>query len=510
MMETVTQLVRHFFLYSKTEPMLFSGIIFWIFLLVLLAGYQLVYRRNHLRNVYLLAFSLFFYYKSGGLFFWLLVFSTVVDYSLGLAIGKTEKRLFRKLLVSTSVIVNLGVLSYFKYAYFYINTINSWFGTHLHVTNLLAEWSNQISGSHFDPLVIILPVGISFYTFQTISYTVDVYRRLIPPVKSILDFGFYVSFFPQLVAGPIVRASEFIPQIYTKYHLSKDELSHAIFLILIGLIKKIAVSNYISINFVDRIFLSPTSYSGFEILMGVYGYALQIYCDFSGYTDIALGVALLLGFRLPVNFNSPYKATSITNFWHRWHISLSRWLRDYLYIPLGGNRKGKIRTYANLLVTMLLGGLWHGASLKFMVWGGMHGVALATERLFGIGRSESQKKLSWWKKGAAIILTFNFVCLAWIPFRAGSFADAGLIVSRIASAFSFTAIPSILLGYKSVFIVMAIGYAAHWFPSQAKENLRGKFIQAHWAIKILAIIAVAFTLAQVRSAEVLPFIYFQF
>jgi len=244
--------------------------------------------------------------------------------------------------------------------------------------------------------------------------------------------------------------------------------------------------------------------------MGVYGYALQIYCDFSGYTDIALGVALMLGFRLPVNFNSPYKATSISNFWHRWHISLSRWLRDYLYIPLGGNRKGKIRTYANILTTMLLGGLWHGANLKFIVWGGMHGAALAIERVFGIDRSNNRKKLSWWKKGTAIFLTFNFVCIAWIPFRAASFSDAWVILSRIGSAFSFSAIPSILIGYKTVFVVMVIGYAAHWFPSQAKENLRGKFIQANWLLKTLAIIVVAFILAQVQSAELLPFIYFQF
>jgi len=503
-------IIKRFFLFSPTEPMLFSGIIFWMFLLVLLLGYHFVYKKNQIRNIYLLVFSLFFYYKSGGMFFWMLVFSTVVDYLLGLGIGSINKKNARRAMLALSVTVNLGVLSYFKYAYFYTEIINSWFGTHFTVSNLLAEWSNHLTGSHFDVTTIILPVGISFYTFQTISYTIDVYRRQIAPVRSILDFGFYVSFFPQLVAGPIVRASEFIPQLYTRYHLTKDEVGHAIFIILIGLVKKVAISDYISTNFVDRVFDSPLAYSGFEVLMGIYGYALQIYCDFSGYTDIALGVALPLGFRLPLNFNSPYKATSITNFWHRWHISLSRWLRDYLYIPLGGNKKGKIRTYLNLTVTMLLGGLWHGANIKFILWGGIHGLGLAIERMLGIGRSHLPKKLSPLKRVVAIVITFHIVCLAWIPFRAASFSDALALLNRIATAFSWGTIPDVLVGYKAVFIAIAIGFIGHWFSAQRKENLRGWFIRSNIAVKLLAIILVVMLIAQVRTAGIQPFIYFQF
>ncbi|SDC01172.1 MBOAT family O-acyltransferase [Williamwhitmania taraxaci] len=506
----IKEYIKRFFLFSQTEPMLFSGITFWIFLLILLLGFHFVYKKNQLRNIYLFAFSLFFYYKSGGFFFWLLIFSTVVDYLLGLGIGSAQKKLARRAMLAISVTVNLGVLSYFKYAYFFTETINNWFGTHLKVSNLLAEWSNHLTGSTFDVTAIILPVGISFYTFQTISYTIDVYRRHVTPVRNILNFGFYVSFFPQLVAGPIVRASEFIPQLYIRYYLTKDEVGHAIFLILVGLLKKVAISNYIASNFVDRVFDSPIAYSGFEVLMGIYGYALQIYCDFSGYTDIALGVALLLGFRLPVNFNSPYKATSITNFWHRWHISLSRWLRDYLYIPLGGSKKGKIRTYINLMITMLLGGLWHGASLKFVAWGGIHGLGLAIERLFGIGKHQPSKRLSPVRRFVAIVITFHIVCLAWIPFRAASFSDALTILSRIATAFSWNTIPEVLLGYKAVFITIAIGFAAHWFPSQNKENFRGWFISTNPVIKLLAILLVVMLLAQVRTAGIQPFIYFQF
>ncbi len=509
-MESTWDFIKRFLLFSPTEPMLFSGIIFWMFLLVLLLGYHFVYKKNQLRNIYLLAFSLFFYYKSGGEFFWLLIFSTVVDYFLGLGIGSINKKGARRAMLAMSVTVNLGVLSYFKYAYFYIDTINSWFGTQFKVSNLLAEWSNSLTGTHFDAINIILPVGISFYTFQTISYTIDVYRKHVAPVRSILDFGFYVSFFPQLVAGPIVRASEFIPQLYTRYHVSKDEVGHAIFLILVGLIKKVAISDYISTNFVDRVFDTPMVYSGFEVLMGIYGYALQIYCDFSGYTDIALGVALLLGFRLPVNFNSPYKATSITNFWHRWHISLSRWLRDYLYIPLGGNKKGKVRTYINLMLTMLLGGLWHGANLKFVVWGGIHGLGLAVERMLGIGRSEAKKRLSPLNRVIAIIVTFHIVCLAWIPFRAASFSDALVLLTRITSAFSWSTIPEVVVGYKEVFIAIAIGFIGHWFSSQRKEYLRGWFIRSHISLKLLAVILVVVLLAQVRTAGIQPFIYFQF
>ena len=288
----------------------------------------------------------------------------------------------RRVFILFSIISNLGILAYFKYTGFIVNTINDLLELIIKVYDFLAAFSNSHLGTSFNISNIILPVGISFFTFQSLSYTIDVYRKKMEPVRNIIDFGFYVSFFPQLVAGPIVRASEFIPQLYSEFQLAKREFSHALFLISKGLIKKIIISDFIAINFIDRVFDAPSIYSGFENLMAVYGYGLQIYCDFSGYTDIAIGVALILGFRLPVNFNSPYKAASITDFWKRWHISLSRWLKDYLYIPLGGNRKGKIRTNINLMITMLLGGLWHGASLRFIIWGGLHGIGLVINRIW--------------------------------------------------------------------------------------------------------------------------------
>ena len=374
--------IREIFLYQEQKPLFFSQMYFWGFFTLVLFGYTFFYKKNKLRSAYLLLVSLFFYYKSGGYFFVLLLISTLTDYATGYLIYHSGKRALRRLFVMISLMVNLGLLGYFKYAYFLTGLFNRLTGSHIVVQNVLAEWTNRLTGSHFNMSHIILPIGISFYTFQTISYTIDIYRGKLKPVRNLIDFGFYVSFFPQLVAGPIVRAAHFIPQIYRKYALTSREMSQALFLIMNGLIKKVLISDVISVNFVDRIFSDPLVHSGFENLMALYGYALQIYCDFSGYTDIAIGVALLLGFRLPVNFNSPYKARNLTDFWRRWHISLSTWLRDYLYIPLGGSKKGKFRTHLNILITMLLGGLWHGANLKFVIWGGLHGLGLMVQKIW--------------------------------------------------------------------------------------------------------------------------------
>lgn len=501
--------VISWFVYNEKEPMLFSTLYFWVFFAIALAGFSLIYKKTSLRNIYLLAFSLFFYYKSGGYYFSLLIFSTIVDYSVGLALGATKKKAKRLALIILSVFVNLSVLAYFKYAYFYTDAVNAIFGTNLHVENQLAILTNSVLGTSIGFSDIILPVGISFYTFQTISYTVDVYRNQLKPVKSILDFAFYVTYFPQLVAGPIVRASDFIPQLYRKYKLSQAEFGHAMFLILNGLIKKMIVSDYISINFVDRVFADPSAYSGFENLMGVYGYAIQIYCDFSGYTDIAIGVSLLLGFRLRLNFNSPYKATSITEFWRRWHISLSSWLRDYLYIPLGGNRQGKFRQNINLMITMLLGGFWHGAHIKFIIWGGIHGIALVVDKLFKKVKL-IPKRFKYFNRAVGIFITFHIVCLAWIYFRAKSMDDIYSVMNQIAYSWNFRLLPEIIWGYAGIFALITVAFIIHWLPSSLKEWYRGTFIRSPWMVKALICVAVIFLIYQFRTAGSQPFIYFQF
>ncbi|MBI4648968.1 MAG: MBOAT family protein [Bacteroidia bacterium] len=510
-------------LYQVEKPLLFTQLYFWGFFTIVLAGYSIIYRNKAIRNAYLLIVSLFFYYKTGGYFFSLLLFATVVDYFLALGIYRSQRESARKLLVALTFISNLGVLAYFKYAYFFVditnqlidllNNNNIIFLPHFEVVNLLALWSNTLTGTHFDVATIILPVGISFYTFQSISYTVDVYRNKVAPARNIIDFAFYISFFPQLVAGPIVRAAEFMPQLYQDYRLTSREMGHALFLILNGLIKKMVISDYISINFVDRIFESPLSYSGFENLMAVYGYSIQIYCDFSGYTDIAIGVALLMGIRLPLNFYSPYKADSITDFWRRWHISLSTWLRDYLYIPIGGSKKGFFRTQINLLITMLLGGLWHGANVRFIVWGGLHGLALVGHKLW-LKFSPLKAIKSRFARFVAISSTFHFVTFTWIFFRNQDMNYAKQMISRIIEFFTdndeLFLVPKVIFAYKEVFFLIIMAFVLHWLPSEWKEQYRGWFIKTPIYVKGIIIVLIVFFIYQIKSSDIQPFIYFKF
>jgi D-alanyl-lipoteichoic acid acyltransferase DltB (MBOAT superfamily) len=509
-------ILKDILLYSEAKPLLFTRLYFWGFYAFLLIFYSILYKKNPLRNAYLFFISLFFYYKSGGYFFTLLIFSTIADFTLGQLIYSAKTTLKKKLFVATSIIINLSLLGYFKYTYFFTDIINTTFHSDFEVINYLASWTNSLTGSSFNISRIILPVGISFYTFQTISYTVDVYRGKLKPVKNIIDFGFYVSFFPQLVAGPIVRAAEFVPQLYQKFKLTKREFGHAVFLILNGLVKKMLISDYISINFVDRIFESPFSFTGFENLMAVYGYSIQIYCDFSGYTDIAIGVALLLGFRLPINFNSPYKAINITDFWRRWHISLSSWLRDYLYIPLGGNRKGKTRMYIYLMITMLLGGLWHGANMRFVIWGGLHGIGLVIQKLWAkmnlslskYYTSRSSKNIFF--RFVSVFTTFHLVTFAWIFFRAENMEKALGMIKQITGNLQLELIPVMVSSYYKIFLIIILGFTIHWLPSSFKENYRGWFIKSHIMVKVSLAVIVIFILYQAKSAEIQPFIYFQF
>ncbi len=505
----ILSILASIFSYQPDSPFIFTNMAFWAFLLVLLTGYSLVYKNRFIRNFYLFLFSLFFYYKSGGFFLFLLILSTITDYSAARLIHRSQSPLTRRFWLIISLVVNLGMLAWFKYYGFIIESVNSLAGTSIPTVDVLARLANDLTGTKFDISSVILPVGISFFTFQTISYTVDVYRGKLDPVKNIIDFGFYVSFFPQLVAGPIVRASEFIPQLYEKYSLSKREFGHALFLIIKGLIKKMVISDYISVNFVDRVFDAPELYSGAENLLSVYGYGLQIYCDFSGYTDIAIGVALLLGFRLPYNFNSPYKATGVADFWRRWHISLSRWLRDYLYISLGGNRRGAFRTGINLFITMVLGGLWHGASGRFLVWGAMHGLGLIVNKIWGsiFPTPRRRRKIITLLQ---ILLTFNFVSFTWIFFRAGSNNDALLMIGTIFTNMEAAHLVALWQAYSAVILVMVTGYVFHFLPGSVKESMRGLFVQSPVFLQFLIVALVVMLLLQMPGSGIQPFIYFRF
>lgn len=485
--------LRDVFLYDPHSPMIFSsGIFLWLFAAFIVV-YLLLQRRTTARLMFVTLFSYYFYYKSSGTYFFLLAVVTVSDFLLALLMEHTVTRWKRKLWVVVSLCVNLGLLCYFKY------------------TNFLLECWASLTGGSFSMLDIFLPVGISFFTFQSLSYTIDVYRREIKPLTNLLDYAFYVSFFPQLVAGPIVRARDFIPQIRRPLFVSDEMFGRGIFLIVSGLFKKAVISDYISVNFVERIFDNPTLYSGVENLMGVYGYALQIYCDFSGYSDMAIGIALLLGFHFNINFDSPYKSASVTEFWRRWHISLSSWLRDYLYISLGGNRKGKVRQYVNLIITMFLGGLWHGASWNFVLWGVLHGVALAVHKFWMslTGRKKGEQSHGI-RRFFGVVVTFHFVCFCWIFFRNADFATSVDMLRQIFTVFRPQLLPQLLAGYWEVFALMGLGYMLHFLPDSWERAYTKTVIRLPLLGKAVLMIALIYLVIQMKSSDIQPFIYFQF
>lgn len=550
--------LEEIFSLSESYPLIFTQVNFWIFFAIVYFVFALIYQKISLRNSYLFFISLFFYYKTSGLFVGILLFSTFVDFRIGKKIYKTEHQKKRYFLVTLSVCINLLVLCYFKYAYFFTDSFNLLFNTKYEVVNWLAKWGNSFSNqNYFSVDKIILPVGISFYTFQTISYSVDIFRRKLKPLDSIFDFGFYVSFFPQLVAGPIVRAETFVPQISKPTILTKITFDTATFLILKGLIKKMLFADFIAMHFLDRVFDAPEMYSGFSNIMAMIGYSLQIYGDFSGYTDIAIGLALLMGFQLPVNFNSPYKATNAGDFWKRWHMSLSTWLRDYLYIPLGGNRKGssgsyiilglmllvlliafrsnfflisliliavtlifitgfynsfvknQINTNINLMLTMLIGGLWHGASWKFVIWGGLNGLGILVYKYWR-KISPYELKNQWYVRFWKIGITFLFITFTRIYFRGESMEHISKWYFQVWNRMDMQSAWTIVTNYQAVFLVMLVGYITHWLPQTSKNYVENLYAKSPVFIKIILGAMIGMICYQAFSSDFQPFIYFQF
>jgi alginate O-acetyltransferase complex protein AlgI len=545
------------FSFSEDYPLLFTQANFWIFFAIVYFVFAFIYKKITLRNIYLLLISLLFYYKTSGAFVGILIFSTCLDYTLGGLIFKQKKKNIKLALVTTSVFINLFVLCYFKYAYFFTDSFNHLFNTNYEVINWLGQFANTYSyQNYFTVDKIILPVGISFYTFQTISYSVDIYRGKLKPLNSILDFGFFVSFFPQLVAGPIVRAEHFVPQISQFRAVTAKHFNIGTLLILKGLVKKMIFADFIAQRFLDRVFDAPEMHSGFENIMAMIGYSLQIYGDFSGYTDIAIGLALLMGFSLPKNFNSPYKAINAADFWKRWHISLSTWLKDYLYIPLGGNKRGSIASYIifsiviigillfyrslnllfvilgiivilfivsqyvlkfrnyintniNLLLTMLIGGLWHGASWKFVIWGGLNGMGIVVYKLWRKISPYEQKKawyFDWWK----ILVTFIFITFTRIYFRGESMDHISRWYHQVATNMDLQNAWAIVIHYKLVFIVMALGYLAHWLPENTKDRIEKFYFKSPVYLKVVYAVIVSIVCYQSYSSDFQAFIYFQF
>ena len=469
--------------------MIFPTIQFAIFFVVVLTASWLLKPYPRRWKLFMLSASYFFYGSWDWRFLGLLALTTVVDHTVGGAIHRTEDPKRRRWFLIVGVVVSLSVVAFFKYYDFFASSL----------INLFRPLGIDLP---LPILNIILPVGISFFTFQSLSYTIDIYRRKLEPVP-LLDFAVFVSFFPHLVAGPIVRGSEFLPQLKERHDPRRVQGAAAFGLIAAGLFKKVVVANTLATSIVDPVFASPQNFSGLEVLTGVYAYAVQIFADFSGYTDIAIGLALLLGFRFPQNFDRPYTATSLQDFWRRWHMTLSRFLRDYLYVPLGGNRNGRVETYRNLMLTMVIGGLWHGAAWTFVLWGALHGVGLAIERWWGELQGHSQSD-SFGARAARRLLTFHVVCLGWVLFRSDSVATAGTILGRLGD---WGPAPSVT---PAVVLLVAGTLGIQYLPPGLRLQMRVAFSRLRPAAMAAILGGLLLVIDALGPEGVAPFIYFQF
>ncbi|MEM6791516.1 MAG: MBOAT family protein [Myxococcota bacterium] len=484
--------------HDPAAPLLFTSGTFFLFFSLFLVGYLAVFSRRRLKLAYVLIFSGFYYYKCNGVFVGALAFTTVLDFAIARRLKGTASRTVRRRWVALSVLANVAVLGYFKYTNFILGSL----------ATLRGEGAPL-------PLDIFLPIGISFYTFQSIAYVVDVHRGDVEPTTSLLEYAFFLSFFPQIVAGPIVRAAALLPQIRDRRaHIDAHRVRSGLFLVITGLAKKAIVADTIGI-YVDLVFGQPAAYRAPETWLAVYGYALQIFFDFSGYSDMAVGMARILGFDLPENFRQPYRARNITEFWQRWHITLSRWLRDYVYIPLGGNRRGAVRRYRNLMLTMLIGGLWHGAAWNFVVWGGLHGLALVVHKLVverggAAWRPRSgatRRAISW----SSTVATFHFVGAAWVLFRAPTFARAGDVFRGLVGPWPAAAETWTLAQARAnILLAVGVGGLLAFVPSPWFARAERWFIRAPWAARTALFLLCVQGVVQLADRDVQPFIYFQF
>jgi alginate O-acetyltransferase complex protein AlgI len=474
---------------------LFPTSTFTIFFLIVLPLSWLLMSRLKRWRVFMVVASYVFYAWWDWHFIFLLGASTIANQAFGVTIHREQRPRVRKALLGLAVAFNLGLLGYFKYYDFFLTSTQ----------NALARLGIEISPTIAQ---ITLPVGISFFTFQALSYVIDIYRRTFEPV-TFSKFAVYLSFFPHLVAGPIVRASEFLPQLEGRRDPRRVDASRAFMLILSGLFLKVVVANFLATHIVDDVFGSPQAHSSLEVLVSIYAYSVQIFADFCGYTNMAIGLALLLGFVFPQNFNAPYTAVSLQDFWRRWHMTLSRWLRDYLYIPLGGNRKGPGRTYVNLMLVMLLGGLWHGAAWTFVIWGGIHGVGLAIERLTAEVRHRRGRPDPPDTRGRRIVkrlVIFHVVCLAWVFFRASSFGNAWDMLGRLGADWGAPS-PLVTAG---VLIAVAFGIGVQYVPGHVLGSLVSGFSRLS-PVAQAAILGAALMVTNAMGPQgVAPFIYYRF
>lgn len=474
---------------SLKEPWFFTELSFLLTFTLFLGFYAMLGTRQHLRMLLVVLFSLFFYYKSSGWYILIFVLVILSDFLWAIAIDREKRLGRRKAYLIVSILFSVSFLLYFKYTYFFLDSV-SWLGLPL-----------------TKPESLFLPIGISFYTFQSVSYLADVHKGLIAAERKPLHYFFYMTFFPHLVAGPIVRGADFLPQLTTPLVGMEGKLREGFVRVILGLGKKLIVADYLA-KYVDIVNAAPAGFSGLEVFFSAIAYSLQIYFDFSGYSDIAIGIALMLGYELKENFSAPYIATNITTFWRKWHMSLSSWLKDYIYIPLGGNRKGIVRSFGFIFITMLIGGLWHGADWKFVLWGALHGAALILHKLWT--RYAPAMILQLTPKFISILLTFLFVTFCWIFFRASSYAEAMLQVERIAFDFHIREFGAFFNGRMALLGMMLLAFAYVYIVDARIEKTVRQLQAMPMALLSLLFLLVLQLALQVRQQDVQPFIYFQF
>ncbi len=534
----------------------FTQLDFWLFFLLVMVIFSLTHQKKILKTIFFTAIGLFFYFKTSGASVVILSFSIVFNYFMANRIFKSRSKRRKKFILVCSVVLNVLILAYFKYAFFFTESFNAMFHTDFKALNYFAQWTSGFTGTGSLVDKIIVPAGVSFFTFQSISYVVDVYRNEIKPVKSFFDYSFFITFFPHILLGPIARAKDFIPQINEPYSLNKTDFSWAIIQIVKGLIKKLVLADYIATHFVDKIVDAPEAYPGFVGIIAMWAYSLQIYGDFSGYTDIATGVSRLMGFKLFQNFDSPYKAINVADFWRRWHRSLGAWLRNYLYIPLGGNKSGGWGTYIstfliiifllfitrwyelvfiyvgitasflliilfvpsfkkyvhrdlNLLITMVVGGLWHGPSVNFVIWGTMNGLALI---LFNHWKKISPYENSTWRLTHfwKIFMTFNFITFTRIWFIMQENGAPLAFLDHVWNQFGFTiqTFGKVIWTYQTVFIIMILGFVVHWLPKKMKDLWEITFTRMPMPLQAISVAIIIFLIYQAVSDESRGFVYF--
>lgn len=479
------------FTFQANSPLMMGSIPFALLFIPFLAVYTIL--RNYSRTammMYVICFGLFFAYKVNGTMMWLLPLTACINYAITQEMRLHEGKA-RKCLLTLVICIDLALLCYFKYTNFIIGDV-----------------LNAMLSTNFSLYAIALPVGISFYTFQAISYAVDTYKRKFDMEVTLLEYCFYLTFFPLLLAGPITRAKNLIPRLKRNQQASSRMLWLGLFLIMLGLVKKNMLSDYIA-QFNNWVFDAPQTFSGFENVAALFGYPVQIFLDFSGYSDMSIGVAAILGFYLPDNFNFPYRSLSVTEFWRRWHISLSFWFRDYLYIPLGGNRKGTLRMYLNNFLTMLVAGLWHGSSWMFVIWGALHGFGLVVHKFFSrqlgikIPSTKAGNFLSWF-------ITYLYVCFAWSFFRATDLGKLGDMYQKVFHDFSLDYLVPFIHA-RTGWMLCVIGVMlSYLFTERQYKRMQLRFITLPWLAKLMLFIVCLQMVVEMSQENVQPFIYTQF